>query len=67
MWKGVLCGAIISVVAPIGDLFESYLKRACDVKDSGKLLPGHGGMLDRFDSILFVSPAMLIVLYLIHE
>lgn len=62
----MLCGAIISVVAPIGDLFESYLKRACDVKDSGKLLPGHGGMLDRFDSILFVSPAMLIVLYLIQ-
>lgn len=49
---------IIAIVAPIGDLFESYLKRACDVKDSGNILPGHGGMMDRFDSLLFVAPTV---------
>ena len=47
-------------------LFESYLKRACDVKDSGNILPGHGGMMDRFDSLLFVAPAVLLFLSLIR-
>ena len=63
---GFLMGVIVAVMAPMGDLFESYLKRACDVKDSGNILPGHGGMMDRFDSLLFVAPAVLLFLSLIR-
>ena len=63
---GFLMGVIVAVMAPMGDLVESYLKRACDVKDSGNILPGHGGMMDRFDSLLFVAPAVLLFLSLIR-
>ncbi len=64
--EGFFMGLLVAIMAPVGDLFESYLKRACDVKDSGNILPGHGGMMDRFDSLLFAAPAVLIFLSLIR-
>ena len=52
----ILIGAIISIASQIGDLFFSYLKRKAKVKDTGKFLPGHGGLLDRIDGILLGLP-----------
>jgi phosphatidate cytidylyltransferase len=53
----ILLGVVVAIVAPIGDLCESMVKRDLDLKDSGSALPGHGGVLDRFDAVLFVLPA----------
>ena len=55
-WGALLFGAIISVAAQVGDLFESLIKREGGVKDSSHIIPGHGGVLDRFDSLIFVLP-----------
>jgi phosphatidate cytidylyltransferase len=53
----IVLGVVLAVAGPIGDLFESLLKRDAGVKDSGNLLGGHGGMLDRLDAFLFAAPA----------
>ena len=58
-WEAVGIGLIVGVISQIGDLVESFIKRAVGAKQSGNLLPGHGGVLDRLDSIVFV----LVVLY----
>jgi phosphatidate cytidylyltransferase len=59
-WLGL--GLITIVFGTIGDLAESMIKRSMNVKDSGKLMPGHGGLLDRFDATLFAAPAVFVYL-----
>lgn len=62
LWQAVILGLAVAFFAPIGDLIESILKRSFDIKDSGKIFPGHGGVLDRFDSLLFTAPVVYYLL-----
>ena len=65
IWKLLIVSLLGSVVCQFGDILESYFKRKADVKDSGKILPGHGGLLDRFDSYIFLVPYILIAFIII--
>ena len=60
--QGLTMGAIAGLIAPVGDLVESLAKREIGIKDSGRILPGHGGFLDRLDAILFAAPAVYLYL-----
>ena len=62
-YVALTCGALAGVLGQCGDLFQSYLKRRAGVKDSGRLLPGHGGLLDRIDSVLFAAVPIALVVY----
>ncbi len=61
----LILGAVIAVAGPLGDLFESLVKRDVQIKDSGRGIPGHGGVLDRFDALIFASVAAYFVLVLV--
>jgi phosphatidate cytidylyltransferase len=61
--KIVIIAGIASIAGTLGDLLESKLKRMADVKDSGNIMPGHGGFLDRFDSLLLAIPAVWLYIY----
>ena len=60
----ILIAGLVAVAGQAGDLVESALKRAADLKDSGTILPGHGGLLDRIDSLLFGAPALWLAWHL---
>lgn len=67
LWIFVLTGLFVGAFGQVGDFFESLVKRIADVKDSGSIMPGHGGILDRIDGVLFAGPLFyLIAYYIIH-
>ncbi|MCX7725355.1 MAG: phosphatidate cytidylyltransferase, partial [Chitinispirillaceae bacterium] len=66
-WVGIILGAIVGVFAQVGDLLVSAIKRYFRVKDASDIIPGHGGILDRFDSVFFTVPVISLFAWLIHR
>lgn len=67
LYNYIILAILVSIAAFLGDLFESKIKRTANVKDSGKIMPGHGGLLDRFDSFIFSIIFATIFLYILKE
>ncbi len=63
--KGAIIGALGSILSQVGDLSASAIKRDAQIKDFGTIFPGHGGFLDRFDSVIFIAPVICMMLYVI--
>lgn len=62
----IILSIIVSVMGTLGDLIESKFKREANIKDSGNIMPGHGGMLDRLDSLIFIAPFVYLYLYFLN-
>jgi len=67
LWQWVLLGAVCAVFGIIGDLIASMLKRSLKIKDTGNILPGHGGLLDRFDAFIFAVPAVAFTIAFVFQ
>lgn len=61
----LILGTIIGIFSQVGDIFKSLLKRYCEIKDSSHIIPGHGGVLDRFDSLIFITPVLYLYINLV--
>jgi phosphatidate cytidylyltransferase len=66
LWELLLLGIVAGSLGQLGDLVESMLKRSTGIKDSGTLIPGHGGLLDRIDALLIVSPVLYLFATWLH-
>ncbi len=67
LWNGVLLGVFIGIFAQLGDLTVSLMKRYFEVKDASDIIPGHGGVLDRFDSMFFTTPVVALYMIILHK
>ncbi len=64
MWQGIIIGATVGVASQVGDLFESKIKRNVGIKDSSSIIPGHGGIFDRIDSMFYALPSFFLIVQL---